>query len=87
MRARRTDINHKALVQVFKQLGCIVHPTIGDWDLTVAKFGNVRLVEVKRNSKAKATERQKKLKVIGLPITRVETADDCINLVKGMTPR
>lgn len=86
MRARRTDANHKAMTQVFRQLGCLVHSTIGDWDLTVCKAGIVRLVEIKDPKSPKLKRRNKGNDLIdeGWPITRILTPDDAINLVKGM---
>lgn len=84
MRARKIDENHRAIAQAFEKLGCLVHNTIGDWDLTVSKFGIIRLVECKRNAKAKATSRQKKLLADGWPIVRVESVDDVLTVEREM---
>ena len=86
MRARKVDANHRALATVFKQLGCLVHPTIGDWDLTVCKFGIVRLVEIKDPKSPNLKRRNKGNDLIeeGWPIIRVLTQDDVIKVVEGL---
>lgn len=88
MRARRTDANHQTIAGYFERLGCFVHSTNGDWDLTVSKFGTVKLIEIKDPNKppsaTRLTERSQKLVNAGLPIVRVETMDDVIAVVRSM---
>ena len=83
--ARRTDANHSTIAQTFERLGCKVHHTIGDWDITVSRMGVIKLVEIKDPnqppSKKKLTERAQKLVDDGWPIRRVETTDDCLAVV------
>ena len=50
-RAARVDDNLKAIVNVFRRLGCSVHVTNGAWDATVGYGGITILVEVKDGSK------------------------------------
>ena len=84
MRARRTDANHKAIAGWFERLGCLVHHTIGDWDLTVQRMKVTKLIECKNGAKARHTERQIKLLSDGWLIHRVETLDDAIEVVEAM---
>ncbi len=85
MRARKVDSNHGVIAEAFEKLGCLVHHTIGDWDLTVSKYGVIRLVECKRSAKAKSTKRQIELAKQGWPIVRVESVDDVIKLERAMS--
>ena len=88
MRARKVDANHQAIAEAFLRLGCLVHHTIGDWDLTVAYHGVVRLIEVKDPkkppSKRRLTPRSQSLVDAGWPIHRVETVDDVLSLVQRL---
>ena len=83
--ARRTDANHSTIAQTFERLGCKVHHTIGDWDITVTRMGVIKLVEIKDPSKPpsarKLTDRAQKMVDDGWPIRRVETTDDCLAVV------
>ena len=80
--ARKVDANHKAIAEAFRRCGCLVHHTIGDWDLTVSKFKMVALIEVKDGNKSpsrrKLTPRSQKLIDEGWPIHRVESLDDVL---------
>ena len=83
--ARRTDANHSSIAETFERLGCKVHHTIGDWDITVSRMGVVKLIEIKNPAKPpsarKLTKRAQKLVDEGWPIRRVETTDDCLAVV------
>jgi len=83
--ARRTDANHSAIAETFERLGCKVHHTIGDWDITVTRMGVVKLCEIKDPNKppsaTKLTKRAQKLLDEGWPIRRVENMDDCLAVV------
>lgn len=87
MRARRTDRNHAEIAAAFERCGYLVHHTIGDWDLTVCRGGQVLLIEVKDGkkspSKTRLTERSAKLVADGWPIERVESVDDVLRISKG----
>ena len=84
-RARKTDANHQAIAEAFRRCGCLVHHTIGDWDLTVSRFGQVLLIEVKDGkkppSKRRLTPRSQRLIDDGWPIYRVETIIDVLKVV------
>jgi hypothetical protein len=84
MRARRVDNNHAQIAGWFERLGCLVHRTNLDWDLTVSRMKVVKLIECKNNAKAKHTERQVKLLSDGWPIQRVENLEDAIQVVEAM---
>lgn len=64
MRARRVDANLTTIVKAYRKLGCKVHVTNGDWDLTVQYGGVTDLVEVKDGDKPpsarKLTEHEEK---------------------------
>ena len=83
--ARRTDANHSAIAQTFERLGCKVWHTVDAWDLTITRMGIVKLVEIKDPSKPpsarKLTDRAQKLVNEGWPIRKVETMDDCLQVV------
>ena len=87
-RARKTDSNHQAIAEAFLRCGCLVHHTIGDWDLTVSKHEHVALIEVKDGakppSKRRLTPRAQKLVDAGWPIHRIETVADALNLVQRL---
>lgn len=51
MRARRTDANLTDLVNAFRKLGCSVHVTNRDWDLTIGYGGLTMLCEAKDGAK------------------------------------
>lgn len=78
--ARKVDANHKAIAEAFRRCSCLVHHTIGDWDLTISKFKQVALIEIKDGKKSpsrrKLTLRSQKLVDEGWPIIKVETLDD-----------
>ena len=80
--ARRVDDNTKAITEAFRRCGCLVHCTNGDWDLSVSKFGQVVLIEVKDGKKSpsrrRLTPRSQKLIDEGWPIHKVETLDDVL---------
>ncbi len=78
MRKLRTDTNHKEIAQAFEKLGWHVHHTIGSWDLTVQKHQRTRLIEVKKDAKAKHTKAQEKMLADGWIIDRVECIADVI---------
>lgn len=80
MRARRTDRNHGEIAGYFERLGCLVHHTIGDWDLTISRMKVVKLVECKGH-KGKFTDKQVLLLAEGWPIRRCETLEDVIGVV------
>ena len=82
--ARKVDANHHAIAEAFRRCGCLVHHTIGDWDLTVSKFKQVMLIEIKNPTKSpsqrRLTPRSQKLVDEGWPIIRVETLDDVLEV-------
>ena len=89
MRARKVDANHKAIAGYFEKLGCLVHHSIGDWDLTVCrpnKPDTLRLIEVKDPKSPNLKRRNKGNELIdrGWPIVRVLTPDDAIKIVREM---
>lgn len=45
--ANKVDANQDAIVLEYERLGCEVHRTNRDWDLTVDKDGIIGLVEIK----------------------------------------
>lgn len=86
--ARRVDANHGEIAGYFERLGCKVHHTIGDWDLTVCRMGVVKLIEVKNSkkppSKKRLTKRAQRLVDEGWPIRLVETIDDVLKVIDEM---
>lgn len=86
--ARRVDANHAEIAGYFERLGCKVHHTIGDWDLTVTRMGVVKLIEIKNAkkppSKKRLTKRARKLVDEGWPIRRVETMEDVLKVANEM---
>lgn len=61
-RAAKVDVNHSAIVKAFRDLGCSVLDLSrmgqGCPDLLIGKHQRNRLVEVKRDKKAKLTDAQ-----------------------------
>ena len=60
--AKRTDANHKEIVNAFKDLGCSIFDTsrigMGFPDVIIGKNGKTVLVEIKSSEKAKFTTAQ-----------------------------
>lgn len=92
MRARKVDANHQAIAEAFRRCGCLVHHTIGDWDLTVAKwdtnllrYKKVALIEIKDGAKSpsrrRLTARSQKLCDAGWPIIVIEDVDEVLGVV------
>ena len=88
MRTRKVDANHKAIMEAFRRLGCLVHHTAGDWDIEVSKHGLVALVEIKDptkpKSKVKLTRRSQALIEQGWPIHLVKTLDDALGVCETL---
>ena len=84
--ARKVDANHKAISSYFTRLGCMVHQTIGDWDLTVTRMGVVALIEIKdpASPNLKRRNRGDKLLDDGWPIRKVMTLADVMAVVTQM---
>ena len=86
--ARKVDANHKTIAEAFRRCGCLVHHTIGDWDLTVSKFKQVALIEIKDPKKSpsrrKLTPRSQRLLDEGWPIHRVEGLDDVLTVCEAL---
>jgi len=60
--AKRTDANHKEIVNAFKDLGCSIFDTsrigMGFPDLVIGKNGKTLLVEIKSSERSKFTSAQ-----------------------------
>ena len=86
MRAKKTDANHTDIAGYFERAGCLVHHTIGDWDLTISKFGLVRLIEVKdpESPNLKRKNKGDDLKAKGWPIIKVMCLDDVLSVAEGL---
>lgn len=82
MRARRTDANHRAIVQALIQAGWLVqdtHTLKCFVDCVATRAGVVRLIEIKTVG-GKYTQAQQFLLDMGWPITTLRSVDDAINL-------
>lgn len=79
----RKDGNHAELERVLRQLGYLVFDCsgMGDGypDLTVARGGVVRLLEVK-TSEGTLTKTQQRFIQLGWPVTIVRSIDDLVAL-------
>lgn len=90
MRARRTDANLTEIVKHLRSLGCSVHITNGDWDLTIGYGGVTFLAEVKDGSKPpscqKLTENEKKFHDSWTGgIYMIRSIEDASNLANTMS--
>jgi len=81
-RAARKDGNHDEIREEFRRLGCIVHDTLGDWDLTVEKHTLTCLVEVKDPLSAYGRKglnpRQKKIPLYRWVIETKDNVGQCV---------
>lgn len=88
MRARRTDNNHASIARAFERMGCVVHRTNGDWDLTVRLGTAVELIEVKNPETAYGkrgqNERQKSMR---MHREIVRNMDDVARVVSSLRGR
>ena len=88
MRAKKTDKNHKEIVEAFRMLGCSVFDTSGVGrgfpDILVGKAFKTVLVEIKSSDKSTFTKHQKEFMVHwkGSAICRVQDLDGVVRLVK-----
>lgn len=88
MKAKRTDKNHSLIADAYEKLGCRVHRTNADWDLTVQYGGLTDLVEIKNPETAYGkrgeNDRQKQL-----PVMRrlIRTVDDVAEHVAVLRKR
>lgn len=88
--ARKVDGNTKTISDAFKSLGCHVHQTNGDWDLTVQFGVAVRataLVEIKdpeqkanKGARVRRSANQKKVHAV-MAVRIVKTLDDVLDAV------
>jgi len=89
-RAARTDTNHKEIVATFRNLGAGVEDTSalgnGFPDLVVHVAHKTALVEVKKDEKAKFTDKQQEFnkRWQGGLLVRVSDVDSAIRLVNFM---
>lgn len=86
MRARRTDANHEAIAKAFEGLGCRVHRTNADWDLTVCYGREVELVEVK-NEKTQygrkgLSKRQQELPIQPYLVRNLDDVEECVKSLR-----
>jgi len=86
VRARRTDANHGSIADAFERLGCRVHRTNGDWDLTVQHGGVTMLVEVKNPDtsygKRGESARQKELPVMRRLVRNLDDVSETVNTLR-----
>lgn len=82
MRARKVDANYNVIADEFERLGCRVHRTNADWDLTVKYCDITRTVEVKNPQtsygKKGLNAKQKKLTVEPYLIRDVQDVKVCV---------
>ena len=83
MRARRTDENLIAIVEIARKAGFLVHVTNGDWDLTVQLGTRHEIWEVK-SPKGRPTARQEELREQGWCIRTIRTAEDVLRALERM---
>jgi hypothetical protein len=84
-RARRTDGNHKTIAEAFQKLGCGVHLTNADWDLSVTFGGIVMLIEVKNPETAYGKKgKNEKQKTLPVPTYLIRNLDDVEQCVKTL---
>ena len=76
--ARRVDANLSEVAGAFRAMGCVVHITNADWDMTIQYGGITMLIEVKDGkkvaSKRKLTKLQERLH-----------ASMCVRVVKDLS--
>jgi Holliday junction resolvase len=88
MRAKKTDKNHREIVDAFRKLGCSVFDTSaigrGFPDILVGKALKTVLVEIKSSDKATFTNYQKEFMLDwkGSTVCRVQDIDGVVRLVK-----
>ena len=91
-RAARTDGNCQSIAEAFERLGCIVHRTNSDWDLTVQAGEATVLIEVKnpdsargrREIKSGGNERQRKMQIRRVMVTCVDDVERVVLKLRGM---
>ena len=90
MRAKRVDINQKAIVEHLRGMGCSVFHLHevgkGCPDLLVGMNGITYLVEVKKDAKASFTPAQVEFQGSwkGSPVIRINNVEEAIAFVKNM---
>lgn len=90
MRAKRVDINQKAIVEHLRAMGASVFHLHevgkGCPDLLVGINGQTYLVEIKASNKAKFTEAQIKFMAewTGSPVIRINNPQEAIDFVKNL---
>ena len=90
MRAKKVDINQKAIVEHLRAMDCSVFHLHevgkGCPDLLVGINGVTYLVEVKKDSKASFTPAQVEFQGSwkGSPVIRINSVDEAIAFVKNM---
>jgi hypothetical protein len=86
VRARKVDGNYKDVIAEFERLGCRVHRTNADWDLTVKYADYVRCIEVKNPNTAYGkkglSERQKDLVITPYLVRSLEDVRACVESMK-----
>lgn len=86
---KRTDVNHKTIINAFKKLGFSVKDlsAVGEGfpDLLIALRGNNYLIEVK-SEKGKLNDRQKKfIDTWNSPVYVIHSTDEVIEFYNQMT--
>ena len=90
MRAKRVDINQKAIVEHLRAMGCYVFHlhTVGQGcpDILVGINGQTFLIEIKSSEKAKFTEQQIEFQKnwLGSTVIRINSVEEAIAFVKNM---
>ena len=90
MRAKRVDINQKAIVEHLRAMGMSVFHLHevgkGCPDLLAGMNGQTYLIEVKRDDKASFTPAQLEFQRtwLGAPVVRINNPQEAIDFVKNM---
>lgn len=91
MRARRTDANQDAIADEFERLGCIVHRTNADWDIScqLPELPMVALlVEIKNPATSYGrrglNKRQQGIKIARWTISGVEGVSQAVQALKTL---
>jgi len=87
-RAAKIDANQPAIAAEFERLGCIVHRTNADWDLTVQLYGLTVPVEVKNREtsygKRGLNKRQQGIKIARWTVYDARDVAQCVESLKTL---
>ena len=84
-RHRKTDANCSLIVKTLRKLGCRVHVTNDDWDLTVQRGGITMLCEVRGAGKPRKARKGRQADFQSeFMVYWLQTQEDCQNLAKTL---